>query len=762
MTSSEEGEGERDEEGGESNLLMPSMRISLARMPARSSAEREKGLRGPSAGERVKLGRARRAEGGAPSTTVLLLGKTSHERQVLARLLSKEQSHQQQHGPRQREASVAATDDGENFAEGGDHEHMSASFLSTTSAGASLASERSRSSSSSHRLSTAHSDPPASPSPAAVELPSVFSPLPSAPGLTFLQSTAIPDLAPTSLLPSSHITATLATTTAELATALRTPLERLESKLNPLYPTSRGLGELVDSVFSSDFQGGVDACLMLMSSRTFFPFRSSFSRSLPPSPAPTPPEILLARTISPLLPLFPILILPPNGRKGRKQKTEALVAAVGVQLGRGGVRWVDACAGGGGEGGEIYLLPDELFRVAVEEDGNSATGSGSGSGSATSLSSSQELPPAPPSPALSSLPSTRHTSRSHSNTSLRSASASSSTSSSRSPAAAAEGDLKRLRELVGSAEGRERLEREKVDAFLEWREVEVAARGVEQGVVVESAGGGAGGGGLESWGEELWEFGGEAGEGVGARRRREERELGFSRRVGERRAELGLQMARSRGEGEGSYQRQEREDLLHPHQHHPASSSLFTDPTTPRCIDRSALSLPPFSFASLSASTTSSPSLPSFSNTQTPISPSLASSAFGAAPPANPTSVLAVPDPFHLPSLLHLVGLNIRLALLPISHLSSSQSSTTSPPSESEKAPSSPSSDKNLSHHHRPSAAGWTAAVLSFGVVFLAGVVVGGGLGGGGAAGGGESAGVGVGCWGVGAACRGWRGVGRW
>ncbi|ORY92556.1 hypothetical protein BCR35DRAFT_3615 [Leucosporidium creatinivorum] len=268
-SSEEEGEGEGEGEAHASDLRMPSMRIRRA---GRDTSRDVGAVRGRSLGEGVGVkGIKAESPGGRPTpstTTILLVGKTRNERQVLARLLSSRDLHPSE----EREHS---TDDGHPSADAEPDDepgfdYMSASFLSTTSAGASLSDRSTRSSSSSHRLSSrgAITEPPASAQGGDEAEHEVFSLLPSsseATGLTFLQPSHITDLPPTSLLPSQPLSTSTATT--ELLTALRTPLEQLEVKLNPSYPTSRGLGDLVGQVFASS-NNSVDACFMLMSSRT--------------------------------------------------------------------------------------------------------------------------------------------------------------------------------------------------------------------------------------------------------------------------------------------------------------------------------------------------------------------------------------------------------------------------------------------------------------------------------------------------------------
>lgn len=172
--------------------------------------------------------------------------------------------------------------------------------------------------------------------------------------------------------------------------------------------------------------------------------------------------------------------------------------------------------------------------------------------------------------------------------------------------------------------------------------------------------------------------------------------LDFSRRVAERRTmlaarrveEAGSQEARSEaGDDDGhlgpSTSTSSLSDLL-------LSRSSLTDPTTPRCSHR-PFSIPPSSQSSVNSNLEEM---------------DLTGSYFASSPPSYVYStkpeLVVGSDPFHLPSLLSLVGVNIRLALLP-------------PPATGQ------------AEKHRRGVAGWvgTAALLS--AVFLAGMVCGGG-----------------------------------
>lgn len=414
-----------------------------------------------------------------------------------------------------------------------------------------------------------------------------------------------------------------------LASAFLVPLERMEAMLDSTFPSTQSLANLV----TEGARDELEACLFLFSSRVFL----SSSRAVPQlifiCAAPTHSEVVAARTISQLLPLFPILLLPPSPTS-KPQKTAALVHAVSQQLTSAGVRWTSAFGTlEDGKRSPIYVLPSELFTF---HDGSESSGP-------SSLASSLELPRSP-------------------TFSTRSA----------SPLPPS-GDLARLRSLVRSSSAREQIRRNRTTAFLEWREVEVAARG---GTLLEIDQ-------LPSeWGEKAVEEG----------EKKAQLQLDFSKRVAERRAvleakrveEAGSQEARSEGGDDDGHlhlstSTSSLSDLL-------LRRSSLADPTTPRCSQR------PSSLPSSQSSAQSNPDEMDIAGSYFP------------SPPPYPTShpSLLESDPFHLPSLLTLVGVNFRLALLP-------------PPATGQ------------AEKQRRGVAGWvgTAALLS--AVFLAGMVCGGG-----------------------------------
>lgn len=391
-----------------------------------------------------------------------------------------------------------------------------------------------------------------------------------------------------------------------------------------------------------------------------------------------------------------------------------------------------------------------------------------------SLASSQELQP-PPSPALTACSSSAGY-RSSSFTSSRSPSTSSRSSSHhrrpQSRRGTREGHLGQqysnslaslyaLQALVHLSNAPKQLRRERARQFAEWREVEIAASGgegcLEEGLKAR----------LEEWGEVEVDLAAVEG-GMGRR------EVDFSRRVAERRkalypvrASLAIEddsddvLASSSDEdddndpssdsdedgkvglrarrGRGSLRRGEEQYTDHSTARNSFSSiSNSMDPTTPRLSCRpllqglSSLSLtnsgahppldPEIGYFPPSPPTVASPSSsPPSSGRSTPTASLTASSIFLL--PSSST------DPFHLPSLLHLVGLNLRLALFApaVAVVSASPPSTTRK-TASESSPSLYSRSRSR-HEHRESTkagwGGWVRAAAVLGLVFAAGVAVG-------------------------------------
>ena len=423
----------------------------------------------------------------------------------------------------------------------------------------------------------------------------------------------------------------------ELAEILERPYQRLERMLNPSFPSTVGLENHVNSLVNEE----IDSCLMLFSSRQLLRSRSAVERSLIVvvcHAAPTQSEIILARAISHVLPLLPILLLPPSSKP---QKTHVLVSAVSDQLTVQGVRWIPASIVARKyteKDRPLFLLPHSLFsqsRRPRESYPSSASGF-------SSMTSSLELPPLPFSPASKS-PSPTHRDDSI--------------------------DLSRLQDLGSTASSRELLKRQKTRSFLDWREVELASRGERIWTLDELP--------LE-WREVAMSDG----------EKEKERSLRFSQRVAERRS-WRLERTRTEGlandrcrdlsiddaeevEDEAAYAKDRR------------ASSTYTDPTTPLCRP-----LPLDTFCSHSASRCSSSSLsdnPSdslnfsyFPTVQSTSVPHFASDKYSVSHDGleqvdrRGKEMVHPDDPFHFPSLLHLVGLNLRMSLLPTSAYSRSE-----------------------------------------------------------------------------------------
>lgn len=216
--------------------------------------------------------------------------------------------------------------------------------------------------------------------------------------------------------------------------------------------------------------------------------------------------------------------------------------------------------------------------------------------------------------------------------------------------------------------------------FLEWREIEIAARGASSR---------RGDGGRwevtdlpSEWEERPLEQK-ERGEGTTRRQEQLEKELEFSRRVAERRKELrGCRPRRAVAEERPFDEAEQGDDeasnlsdtLSVPLTRPPPQlgSSLFSDVATPRCPPSSSFHQRfPFPLAPLAPSTGSlSSSAHSahsgfFTATSDPLPAFPSSSLASSSSSLVLTQSAAAVDPFHLPSLLQLVGLNIRMSLLP-------------------------------------------------------------------------------------------------
>lgn len=243
------------EEGAEGiGLLMPSMSISQGRLGGRSGDDMRGG--DPTLGRGSASARSAATATSPRATRILLLGKTTQERRTLADLLA-----------RGGEAHHHSEDEAHETDEADSVGGMSASFLSTTSA--TRFSDRSRSSSSPSVAVPHHypSDPVSHSDDEHEHSRGLLDSLPSpSADLTFVHP-----------LHEDH--------TDELATTLRIPLEKMEAMLDSRYPASEGLLGLVARAGT-----GIEACFMLMSSRTsrFAPHRAF--EELTPLPIQHPPR----------------------------------------------------------------------------------------------------------------------------------------------------------------------------------------------------------------------------------------------------------------------------------------------------------------------------------------------------------------------------------------------------------------------------------------------------------------------------------------
>ncbi|GAA5830731.1 hypothetical protein JCM11251_001056 [Rhodosporidiobolus azoricus] len=715
----------------------------------------------------------------AKKVKILLLGKNEDERRTLATLLS--------HDDDLRRATS-----GQSMAD------LNYSFLSTRP------SERSHSSGQAEEAEQAQA---AAPSSALTHLqlisPSTASV--SSPSFAFI------DL----YQPASSIE----TDVFRLATELLRPLEKLEAKLDRTYPSTYGLFDLVEKAGCGEFEAA------------FFLFSSP----------PTSAEIALARPLSHLIPLYPVLILPPSPT-GKPQKTYALEQAVQEQLDKAGVRWVPLLPGRAGRKGrdgkgrvELCLLPHDLFvhhapahecsagdpasapssspagvsaptsACSTQPSSPASEGSPPSRNAPTSLTASQELPPtphtrpaSPHSPAFTGVSSSfRSLSSSFTGTSLpsvassssaRSASLTSSRSSShhrrasshrRSRSRRSGTDQQRdstslhslyvLQALIHSPSTPGELRKERAKQFLEWREVEVAARGARVKVVEELS---------REWEEKA--FDAREGEAETGGRR----EIDFSKRVAERRRALALAVkgVDERGEQRRPEYGADDDDVLASsdeedadadgaavdcHIGHPLtgstarnsfsySCSSTMDPTTPRVSYRPLAVCPAFDGDPAASSTLAfgsgsgyfPPFPPPPSSDDAPaLSASFTSSSSRSGTSSNgmtaASSILLLPgapsDPFHLPSLLHLVGLNLRLAVF-----SPSFAAATPPPARACDADETVAEEKPAYRKEEARRKGgfgwgaWVGAAAVVGLFFAAGVAVGAQAGDGGAFGGQE------------------------
>lgn len=232
-------------------------------------------------------------------------------------------------------------------------------------------------------------------------------------------------------------------------------------------------------------------------------------------------------------------------------------------------------------------------------------------------------------------------------------------------------DLKRLQAILQHPDSPTTLRRLAVQTFLEWRDIEIAAHGgplLDSLVTIPA-----------TWGEQLLEDGDE---GVRPRSGRSGKRLrlDFSKQAAERRRILqassrdALRDPREVLTYNGGFRPEtgEPEDTTEgapitatTTRESTLTASYWTDPTTPRCMQR-ALPRP-----TLSGSPSISESYFPANGAPWATSPSRADdqpAAVAHPRPGSPTPKIAAQllhlssaDPFHLPSLIRLVGLNLRL-----------------------------------------------------------------------------------------------------
>ncbi|SCZ93784.1 BZ3500_MvSof-1268-A1-R1_Chr6-3g08882 [Microbotryum saponariae] len=493
-----------------------------------------------------------------------------------------------------------------------------------------------------------------------------------------------------------------------VARSITISLEGMEALINPTQARSEELVELVMRIGTSHFE----ACLVLFSS--------------PPNSA----EIALARIVAQVIPVFPILVLPPAPVPTKPLKTSALVEAVVAQLDSAGVRWtaaLDHQIGGTVRGratakrgpSPLYLLPHELFTEKASQDLNAPASATHGT--------------APPSPTFTATSSNGSAPDGWSSSGSRSSSPATMTA-----------DLARLRTLVGTAGMRDRIRRANALAFLDWRDIEIAAVGDTKAVspVSDDGVGQDAGSTLDTPSSET----GAPPSRQDIKARRDS--LEFSRRVAERRmhltstakrgvtgtrlspiwADLGVSSGVFAACGTSS-----NEDVTPCDPMSGSVSSLGSssegaaqalastsvlEPDTPKCVSRS---LPTFTSPTVGTLDPGHTASPQAAPSGHPANPARARASNGSSKTnAYVSDQLPSPfDPFHLPALLHLVGLNLRLSLIPWPMQAAQLSSE-----DVEKQSSSPAR-----HHHShgyPSSASlgvrsWMSTAVIVGAVFLAG-----------------------------------------
>lgn len=251
-------------------------------------------------------------------------------------------------------------------------------------------------------------------------------------------------------------------------------------------------------------------------------------------------------------------------------------------------------------------------------------------------------------------------------------------------------DLYRLQYLVRSSDTPRLLRAVRARTFLEWREVEIAARGpggpvdprlFGEDVLIDNA---------------------------------ERALLDFSKRVAERRRSVAGSAADTTDEDVLASEDEDQTDVV---------GSFATDPVTPRCIQRplAPVTSADDSYFPRQTSRSSSPSRSRSSALSSSSASSVSSAAEYPHTPMSASSVLVLPsrDPFHLPGLLHLVGLNFRLAVF------APQLTTPRPAWQHAAPPAPPKEGARSTILSEMGGWAWWRAAAVVGLVFVAGLATG-------------------------------------
>lgn len=310
-------------------------------------------------------------------------------------------------------------------------------------------------------------------------------------------------------------------------------------------------------------------------------------------------------------------------------------------------------------------------------------------------------------------------------------------------------DLARLQHFLHAPSSPDYLRKERTRAFVEWREVEVAARGVAvRGIETLPT----------EWREEAARWtSGEESEGEGARGGKRT-SLEFSKRVAVRRQALskgspvptqGVEGSSNTSEDDGDILADSDDEDPHAspsiaERRDSTDTSFTNDPITPRCVQRE-LPVPLASMSTIVPGCETSPTggdanegyFPRYSS-PSPARPrsvphhdgdvDSSTSSLQSSTESTAASILVLPssDPFHIPSLIHLVGLNLRLAVLaPALSPAVSSKSGSSVEAASEDEASSERDEPQAKRQAGRAGWGWLRTAASLSLVFAAGIAVG-------------------------------------